>query len=305
MYHPDPEKLIYTINSVLVQREIKPQIVISDDGSLSFDFVKIIEYFEQCGFHDYVICALEKNSGTVKNFNNGIKYCKGEYVKPISPGDILYGAFVLRNWVDFIRANAADVSFANVIYHHFNKKKIVPIKVKAHPQIIDLYYKNLWSYNYLIFDDIVVGAATIVKTEVMREFEGYLKDKVIYADDNAYRLMAYRKKKMCYFDTDAVLYEYGTGMSTSGQKVWSERLDKDWNQANDIILSWIENNEINELTESLRYVAGLHRNGTKFERMLSNVRIGGKLKYQFRKRLMTRYTSSQIDEDYIDLISKY
>lgn len=61
--------------------------------------------------------------------------------------------------------------------------------------------------------------------------------KVVYAEDNSYRIMMYAGEKFAYIAQSYLLYEYGTGISTNGNKVWAERMRKDWQATNRIMLS--------------------------------------------------------------------
>ena len=59
-YNPNFEKLIYTLNSFMLQKNIKLQIVIADDGSNKDYFNEIRQYFKERDFGDYkLMCCLK------------------------------------------------------------------------------------------------------------------------------------------------------------------------------------------------------------------------------------------------------
>lgn len=72
-YNPIWEKLMYTLQSILQQTEIRYEIVIADDGSRDKYFDKTIDFFKEKKFCDYQIVDNTKNQGTVKNVLSGLK----------------------------------------------------------------------------------------------------------------------------------------------------------------------------------------------------------------------------------------
>lgn len=79
----------------------------------------------------------------------------------------------------------------------------------------------------------------LVKRAIAYSYLEFIVGKVIYAEDNIYRLMLYKNKSTSWFSFNPVLYEFGNGISTNESDVWSKRIHSDWNAANDILRSWI------------------------------------------------------------------
>ena len=73
------------------------------------------------------------------------------------------------------------------------------------------------------------------------EYLRLILNKVKYAEDNIYRLMIYQKEKAVWFEENVVLYEVGTGISTSENKKWKNKLEMDWVATNCILMSWLKN----------------------------------------------------------------
>lgn len=299
-FNPDASSIIYTLRSALLQRNVSLQIVISDDGSALFDLKKIINFFVNNDYHDYVICRLKENAGTVKNIRNGLRYCKGKYVRGLGPGDYLYGQNILRQWIDFVNNKNVSVSFSNVICYEHKNDIISPVKRKANPQIISNYYRNKWEYNYLIFRDICVGAGILTTKDIIEKYTGLLEGKVIYAEDNSYRLMAYNHESMAFFNAPTVLYEVGNGVSTSGSATWDERLNKDWEATNKIMMDMPQNDQL-LYTSLVKLMLAQKRNNT-FLRKLKLLFVPGYLGFHLRTRLFRRYTQISIDSDYINVL---
>ena len=298
-YNPDYNKLFVTINSGLIQKNIDLQIVISDDGSNSFEPDRIIKYFEYKQFHNYVIVSLANNGGTTRNYNNGLKYCNGEYTKLISPGDYLCGEDCLSSWYEFIKKENAIVSFSDCIHYYYDNDEVKTLSVKANPQNIKNFYKGSWAYNYLVFDDIVTGACTLAKTELLRKYSELLLGKVIYAEDNIYRLMAYNNEPACYFDNDTVLYEHGSGVSTNGNQEWLDKIFADYVAADSIMLKWNNDSVVARQFSKIAHIRTEKRVILRKFKVLIFLLSSGKIKFVLKRKFRPRFTNMSFDPDYV------
>ena len=236
-YNPDWEKLRLTLKSIIMQENCKYQIVITDDGSRDSLFTRVIDFFSQHNFTNYKLHSNLENKGTVHNVLRGILAASGEFVKVISPGDFLHGKHVLREWIDFMREHQECVmSFSDAIYYRMKDGSIVVTKEFAHPQVIDV-HGEINPGQYLICNDICLGAATMVRRDLWIKYLKMIVGKVVYAEDNSYRIMMYCGERFSYIPKSFVLYEYGTGVSTNGNDLWAVRLQNDWKATDEIMLS--------------------------------------------------------------------
>lgn len=233
-YNPDYKKLFYTLNSAIRQENIKFEIIIADDGSNNFMKESIVTYFRERNFSSYLINALPVNKGTVINVYEAIKKAKGKYIKLISPGDFLYTSNVLQQWKDYMIKCDASLSFSNAIYYQ-NIDNPEILKGRAIPQNVNTNNKILIK-KYLICDDLFLGAATLVEKKIFLKYLDILVGKVKYVEDYSYRLMIADGVKVLYFPYPAILYEYGSGISTSQNKRWNELIRKDFNVVNKMLL---------------------------------------------------------------------
>lgn len=303
-YNPDIIKLKKTISSVLLQENIKVQIVVSDDGSEDFPRQEIEDFFNEYQFLDYRFSLSERNQGTVKNVINGTELCDGKYLKLISPGDYLYQQDVLCQWFKLLEESNAQLSLSDAIYYRENDDDhgVTPYRVRLHPQADKNYYHNEWYYNYLVFEDNALGAATICKTDAAQKYLSLINGKVKYAEDNIYRLMALDKLTMVYFHGDSILYEYGTGISTSANDIWHKRLLDDWDATTDIILNRIK--EDDELSVAFKKSVALRKKtGLKYK-IIRNISINGMFKEKTKWRIFPRYSNMKIDNAYINRLSQ-
>lgn len=302
-YKPDVEKLLLTIASILVQKEISKQIVICDDGSDSFPLNDVIAFLEKQNCNDYVICLAKENKGTVQNALNGIEECRGEYVKGISPGDYLHKENTLSEWYKAIKHENADFSVSNAIYYKKHADGgLEAIRHKNHPQVTKQYYKNQWYYNYLIFDDIALGAAMLSRTDVAKKYLLLIKNKVRFAEDNMYRIMAADTLSMVYFENDSLLYEYGTGISTCGSDIWTKRIKDDWEATNEIILERIDKS--GNLGKAFKNVLTARSKKGIRAKVYKYLHIRGFFINRLRLKVKPKYTNLQIDMSYFEKIRK-
>lgn len=237
-YRPEWQKLKRTLKSILMQENCNFKIVIADDGSEENYFITIKAYMAKFDFHNYELISSQHNYGTVKNIQQGMAACEGEFVKFISPGDFLHGKYVLRNWIDFMNEHCDCImSFCDMIYYHIEKDTIIATKEYAHPQWATNFDEGCPLIKYIIYGDTCSGAATMLRRDAWVRYLDMIVDKVIYTEDVAYRVMLYCGEKIAHIPRSFLLYEYGTGISTCGSDIWAKRISQDFNVSDDIMLS--------------------------------------------------------------------
>lgn len=287
-YNPQEMKLLATLRSILNQKNIRFQIIVADDGSAKPGMAAAEALFAECGFQDYVLVANEHNQGTVHNIHSALERCTGKYVKAISPGDLLSGENVLRQWVDAMEAAGAAVSCAEAVYYVTDDGNMKPVVRKTNPQYIHCYLKNKPErarYNYLVLDDLFLGAAIICRTDLQKSYVREILGKVIYAEDHVYRLMAYDRIPMHYYPESCILYETAAGISTSGNQFWAEKLRADWNAANQLLLERCTGKA--PVDKYLTRLINLPRSGLK-AKLIKYLTIPGTLVYRLRAKFCPR-----------------
>lgn len=230
-FRPVWTKLRETLDSIICQTDVMYEIVISDDGSEDNLFDEVEEYFREKSFRNYQLVQNAVNSGTVANSVSAVSAAKGNYVKFISPGDMLIGDCILAEWVQNMRKNYYKWSFCDVIFYSGSAENRRYYCFKAFPNDVRPYLKNNQQqcrWNYLVLRDLAVGAAIMAEKETALIYLRRILGKVKYAEDNAWRIAMFDGIVGGYFARDAVLYEYGVGTSTSGQEKWNKLLQDDW-----------------------------------------------------------------------------
>ncbi len=243
-YNPSFEKLRFTLESLLIQEGIEFEIIIADDGSKNNCFQEITQYMHDKKFDKFKLVDHDKNQGTVLNIADGLKACSGKYIKLISPGDAILGKNTLCDWARCLEASGKGWSFCKIVryYRDEDGKIAIPPRQSGAPNIRPYIGQNdnACRWNYLVLGDIVVGASVLCSRELMDKYMGLIENRVKYAEDNIYRIMAYDGEVGCYFPQNGVLYEVGTGVSTSANNKWAALLRNDWVATDDIMLNEIE-----------------------------------------------------------------
>ena len=238
-YNSEWDKVKLTLTSIIKQKGVSLQIVVADDGSKEKFDDKINQLMNSFEFTNFAIIDSPNNRGTVLNISNALKYAKGEYTKTIAPGDYLYDESTLSEWVEYMRKEGITVSFGDAIYYsEYNHMKVY--QVKGSPANKEFYNKQV-SYSkqfidYVVANDTILGAAQLMRTDMLKEYLKIIENRIVYAEDYMMRIMIYDGINICYYPQIVIWYEYGTGISTSQNSKWEKLLHEDFEASNEIIL---------------------------------------------------------------------
>ena len=287
-YNPKLDKVLKTLDSIISQEGVNIQIVLADDGSVCNHFSEIKQYMIEKKFENYKLMKSNTNVGTVKNAFYAVTECKYEYVKIISPGDCILTKKTMLKWVEHLDESKKDWSFGDAIYYREDNGR--KISVKANPQNVDCYIKKkdkecIW--NYVVLNDIVLGATMLCKKNVLQEYLSIIVDKVKYAEDNIFRIMMFDGKIPDYMPENVIMYEYGVGISTSGSSTWLNKLNEDWNATNEIIYSRAQNTFQKEIIKQMQ----IKKIKNKIKRTYMICKQKGKIKIYLKKLILPRMTN--------------
>lgn len=295
-YNPDIGKLKQTLDSIIKQRAVKIEVIISDDGSNTNYRSDIENYIGQWNEVGYKYINSKRNTGTVKNVIRGMRACSADYVKLISPGDALTGGDVLSGWLEKTIEGRAAWSFGRAIYYHrVDGDGIAIDRVKASPCILKSYRSNskLRSrYDYVVNCDFCLGAATLVRRDIMLRYLSLIDDKVRFAEDSVYLLMMANRETCLFYDEPVVYYEFSGGISNKADDGWEQILRKDYISAYGILL------DVCDLEPSMRREAEKVYHTVQIDRWLTrNIRsiaIRGRIRYWIDKLLYAEYSCDDI-----------
>lgn len=288
-YRPCWEKLRLTLKSVLMQKNCKYQIVVTDDGSEENLFDDIKKYFSEVSFTEYKLVAGTQNNGTVQNILQGVYASVGRFIKPISPGDFLHGENCLRQWIDFMDNHKDYVmSYCDSIYYHWTGGEIVPVKTKANPQSTEPNAKQ-----YIVYGDFCLGASTMVRRHKWLKYLEMIRGKVIYCEDFSYQIMLFQGMKIINMPSVLLLYEVGTGVSTSNSNIWNERLREDMEAIRKILLLLETGNDKERLliNQYLRIPLG-----SRWQRLIF---CPSKVIFRFKREIFPRESSVELNDDFV------
>lgn len=239
-YYPDYEKLFQTVYSVLMQKGVSFQIVVSDDGTFDFDVQKLERWFREKGFTDYTIINNPENQGTVKNIFYALEAVKGTYVKLLSPGDYLYDENALKGVYEYMKQRSSEVCFGRAVYYRQeNNSSRFRIHNLMNPRYIRPFLKNdlkKIQKNCLLYKDYILGASLMYNTQTLKRYLSDFVGKVIYVEDIVTTYMVAEDVMIDYWDGLLVWYEYGYGVSTGKDDKWSRRIWNDTEQCFRIIV---------------------------------------------------------------------
>lgn len=307
-YYTDLNRLLFTLHSVLLQQNVDLQIIIADDGSENNFFQEVEKFFEKYNFSDYILLPSEKNRGIVINYYDSLCACSGKYIKGLSPGDMLYGREVLRNWIDYMKKYKLSLSFSDAFYYRWSDKNIDILRVKTNPQWVpkktnERFMERL-RIKQIIYDDNWLGVVELVETQVLQKFLSYFVGKVKYTEDSVYKLMGYSGIRYGYFDFETVLYEYGTGISTSNNIVWEKRIYDDWVATNEIIKNadCFDKKLQNLFFKKMNFYEKYVRDENILKKAWKASKVPGYLWWKVWAKVFPRYSRTCIEEEIVKQI---
>lgn len=263
-YNAQWKKLSTTLMSIMTQINIKPQIVIADDGSKNNLENDILNLFALNNFTNYKLSFQSKNRGTVDNIYSALQFCDGKFIKAISPGDYFYDKDSLFTWVNFMEEKKSKISFGDAAFYCHNGNSIRTIDNISSPLCKNVYIaneRNELFVRYLLANDTILGASLAYDKQTLIYLLNKIKGSVKYAEDFTVRIAVFENIRIDYYSNFIIWYEYGTGISSCNSEKWNKRIFEDFNSSNIIIM----NDDVTPDYLSKRYKAYLCKstNGPK------------------------------------------
>ena len=238
-----------------------------------------------CNVNDYKLVFNPVNKGTVYNTYSGLLAAEGKYIKFISPGDMLYKDDTLKCWFSFMESKSLGWSFSDVIYYKKNNDNIIPIEVNTHPQNVFIYESgddNDIRWQYFVLSDTAVGASMLCLRELQLKYCKEILGRVIYAEDNIWRMMMFDGITGGFYNAHTILYEWGSGVSTSNSSIWEERLHNDWINADKILL---DRKSIDSFQLEMKKAYDINRGSSKLKKIFIKGKLKNKLFVKKRKSI--------------------
>ena len=308
-YNSNWQKLKSTIVSVVLQTNVNLKIVFADDGSSIKYNRDIVEFLKSLGFEEYEFNDLLMNQGTVNNIYNAIKNLNCDYIKLLSPGDLLYDDKVLFNTIKYMSDNNADVTFGNAVYYSIINDIVKFIKSKSYPSFPLMFnnnelYKHLF-VDYVLANDTILGANIIYKADVLKKYIELVRNRLKYAEDLIVKIMLIDNLKILYCDLDSIYYDYGSGISHS--KAGNYKIENDRIALEDIILEKYNNNNIvgNRIVNKyINFLFNRKRNRV-LQKIFKYINYPEVIYWKIKRELIGKYSKIDCDKEYIVKLLNY
>lgn len=252
-YNSDYRKMLFTIDSVLKQKDVSFEIIVCDDASRENNFAQLDAYLSDKNI-PYRLLGSRENLGTVCNILRGLTIASGTYAKLIGAGDMLYHTHTLYDVAQFMQREHASSCFG--LLHGYQQKdghyrtlsQISPRDILAYRQKDE---KKI-CHNLMLCEDWVSGAAIFATTEYYKKYISLLKGHVLYCEDWATGLAAVNHEYLHFMDTYVVWYEVGDGISTSPNSSFRQKLLQDNENYWKLFDSYCEQNSPGEFNKYIR-----------------------------------------------------
>ena len=229
-YNSGLRETILSLESIVNQKHHDFEIIISDDSSLYDNFVEIETYFKGVGFERYRLVKQEKNIGTVKNFLSACKIARGQYVKGLGSGDLLYSPDTLSDVHEFMLNNNSNMTFGLLHSYCQQTPETISYLKFSSPRNLQPYCKknnNIIGLSMLLLSDWISGASMFFKKAYLIDLLSQLQSHVTYCEDLIQVLVVLRGEPIDFYSKHVLWYEYGTGISSSNSGVLSNKMKLD------------------------------------------------------------------------------
>lgn len=240
-YNPIWEKLKSTLVSIIVQKDIPFEIIISDDGSKVDLLGKVKEFFDMHNFQNYKLIKHKENLGTVNNYYQALLEAEGKFTYGISPGDMLYNKNTLKNLYNFVVDKDIKICFGNAVYYTVENDTVniinKQLNAPSRPWLFDEIYSIDMQKKSFFTGNSILGATFFRKTDIAIKYVERMKNSVKFVEDNTMvAFLLADNIRIYHYDEYVVWYEYGTGISTSRNKRWEKMIKNDFNACYALIL---------------------------------------------------------------------
>ncbi len=283
-YKAEWRKLKLTLLSILMQKDVSFEIVVSDDGSSDNHRERIEHLFLDYGFSDYKLDLHDQNQGTVKNLLSGYLLAESEYVKDIGQGDLLYDEHTLRDMLQYAKEKDADAVFGDAVLVDMDADELSCISMPAVPYLADIYDdKEKVKKAFLLNMDRPYGCTPITRRDVFIEYLERACGHIVYGEDLMFDVMAAESRKMAFLAKPVTVYDYGARFGE--RTAFNERLEKDVRASEEMIETVLANDPV---LDKRRAVVALRYEDNRIKRVLKECMIPDVLRFKVYRKLHPR-----------------
>lgn len=242
-YNPTEEELKISLDSLVKQKDVEYEIVITDDGSDDCKSEFVNHYFLNSSFKNYIHKQNIINNGTIINIIEGLDACTGRYIYTMGQGDALSDEYVIRDVVRFMDKNKANCIFTKMIPFEWRNSKRI-IRKKKTPMLVEPWRKQDYKRikeNVLVFNDQISGASIFFESSYCVKMMNIMRLSTKYMEDLFQYISLLDGDKIYYLDRTCVLYECGVGISNSSNPSSMNRMRTDKNNFLNFIFEYYQN----------------------------------------------------------------
>ena len=230
-YEPSINKLVSTLTSIINQKGVTFEIIVSDDGSQRINFSEVEPVIRAVVSPSIPLTIVKnrQNSGTVLNIQNACRCAKGEYIKIISPGDLLFDNDVLKDLYDHATENPQQSFFFGRAAYYSNDESLKTYSLST-PLYPEIYNKksHLIHKIAMMHKHGPVGASYFYKTVVFVKYLDCIANHVKFTEDYTTSILYILDGgNLSFVDRKVVWYEYGHGLSTGNIDKWMGIYEQD------------------------------------------------------------------------------
>lgn len=271
-YKPKKEALFATLKSIVAQKNCDFEILIADDGSSDFFEEDVRTYLDSKGITNYQILAHAQNRGTVQNVMSGVAAARGTYIKPISPGDLLYDTHTLHDIGVYMKEKNAKAAFGRLVFYSYDTR--FHVKKLTHPWMDSIYQTERYNYkkvlkHQMVFGDFICGASAIYERDTLLQALQIIAPAVRYAEDTVFQVFTLQNMRIYMMDQPIVWYEHGNGISTQKYVQTFTRIDEDFYKFYHHMMNFYPGNSY--LKRACR-IWELRKDGTKLQILCNKLR---------------------------------
>ncbi len=229
IYNQSEESILKTIRSIAKQRGCSYQLILADDHSTEDPSSFLCKCCADLGIVDYQIVRQEENRQTVRNIYGALQFAVGRYVKVIGAGDELYCESTLLDIVSFCRTYGVAAGFGRIVLDGKMGTYCAPKNYADYPPMGNAIPKDLFAHQ-VVMADWIPGCAQFFETSVLRKLLGTLiQFDIRYCEDFAQTVWLMSNPVFC-LDAPVLVYEWGSGISTTGNDESVAKLYRDHNR---------------------------------------------------------------------------
>ncbi len=231
LYNGEEIAMKHTVDSVLNQKGCTYEIILADDCSTNSCLQETKAYLEEKGCCQYKVVAHPKNVGTVRNISDALQQAKGQYVKCIGVGDMLYDEHTLSDIAAYMKQSDCAMCFGKTVSFYWEEEQMRKVLIPCPADIKAFRDKKTDRINRNIIQNHgwIIGVSMYYNTAKYIQYLEEILDVVRYCEDLLQVILLLHGEEIGYYPYPVVYYEVGSGISTNAGNGNSGRMLQDHN----------------------------------------------------------------------------